>query len=64
MTTQLATLPTDFTPADEPRLWRKLVRAAAKIGFADTAVAAWYCATDPLTPGHPHDVSEFRVRPE
>lgn len=52
MTTDTAALPTDFTAADEPRLWRKLLRAAARIGFADTAVAAWYCATDPLTPSH------------
>ncbi|MEK0084119.1 YkvA family protein [Benzoatithermus flavus] len=51
MTTDLATLPT-WSPADEPRLWRKLVRVAAKIAFADQLVAAWYCAKDPATPMH------------
>ncbi|MFO1075492.1 MAG: YkvA family protein [Geminicoccaceae bacterium] len=50
MTRDLATLPTDFTPADEPRLWRKLVRVLAKIGFADSLLAAWYCAIDLKTP--------------
>src|SRR4051794_22558484 len=40
----------NWSPADEPRLWRKLVRVAAKITFADTLVAAWYCAMDPATP--------------
>jgi uncharacterized membrane protein YkvA (DUF1232 family) len=52
MTTDLATLPTDWSPSHEPRLWRKLVRVAARISFADTLVAAWYCAVDPLTPTH------------
>ena len=52
MTTEIATLPTDWSPSDEPRLWRKLARMAARITFADTLVAAWYCATDPLTPTH------------
>lgn len=52
MTTEITTLPTDFTPADEPRLWRKLARVIAKIGFADSLAAAWYCATDPRTPTH------------
>jgi uncharacterized membrane protein YkvA (DUF1232 family) len=51
MTTDLATLPT-WSPSDEPRLWRKLARVAARIAFADQLVAAWYCARDPATPGH------------
>lgn len=51
MTTDLVTLPT-WSPSDEPRLWRKLVRVAARIGFADQLVAAWYCARDPATPMH------------
>jgi uncharacterized membrane protein YkvA (DUF1232 family) len=51
MTTDLATLPT-WSPSDEPRLWRKLVRVAARIAFADQLVAAWYCAKDPATPMH------------
>jgi uncharacterized membrane protein YkvA (DUF1232 family) len=49
--TDLATLPI-LEPADEPRLWRKLVRVVARIGFADQLVAAWYCAKDPATPRH------------
>lgn len=51
MTTDLATLPT-WKPADEPRLWKKLARLAARASFADSVLAAWYCAKDPLTPGH------------
>lgn len=30
--------------------WRKLSRYAARIPFAEEAVAAWYCARDPRTP--------------
>ncbi len=30
--------------------WPKLARAAAHIPFADTALAAYYCATDAATP--------------
>lgn len=41
-----------WKPADEPRLWRKLARVAARLTFADSLVAAWYCATDPRTPSH------------
>jgi uncharacterized membrane protein YkvA (DUF1232 family) len=52
MTTDITTLPTTWSAADEPRLWRKLVRVAARITFADQLVAAWYCATDPATPMH------------
>ena len=50
MTRDLATLPSDFTSADEPRLWRKLVRVLARIGFADSLLSAWYCAVDAKTP--------------
>lgn len=42
----------DFSPAQERRLWKKLVSVAARITFADQLVAAWYCAIDPRTPGH------------
>lgn len=31
--------------------WRKLRRYARRIPFAEEAVAAWYCAHDPRTPG-------------
>ncbi len=51
-TTDLVPLPTDFSPADEKRLWKKLARVAARITFADQIVAAWYCAVDPSTPNH------------
>ncbi len=30
--------------------WAKLRRVAARTGFAQEAVAAYYCATDPATP--------------
>ncbi len=52
MTTDLIALAPAWKPADEPRLWRKLVRVAARITFADSLVAAWYCAKDPATPMH------------
>ena len=52
MTTDLITLAPRWKPADEPRLWRKLLRVAARIGFADSLVAAWYCAVDAATPMH------------
>ena len=51
MTTDLVALP-QWKPADEPRLWRKLARLAARIGFADQLLAAWYCAADRNTPSH------------
>ena len=50
--TDLVSLAPEWRPADEPRLWRKLVRVAARISFADSLVAAWYCATDGKTPIH------------
>jgi uncharacterized membrane protein YkvA (DUF1232 family) len=43
---------TTWTPSDEPRLWRKLARVAARVTFADSLVSAWYCATDAATPAH------------
>jgi uncharacterized membrane protein YkvA (DUF1232 family) len=51
-TTDLLPLAPEWRPADEPRLWRKLVRVAARITFADSLVAAWYCAADSRTPLH------------
>jgi uncharacterized membrane protein YkvA (DUF1232 family) len=51
MSTDLVALPS-WKPADEPRLWRKLARLAARIGFADQILAAWYCAADRNTPAH------------
>ncbi len=30
--------------------WKKMVRVAGKIPFAEEAAAAWYCARDPETP--------------
>jgi uncharacterized membrane protein YkvA (DUF1232 family) len=51
MSTELVALP-QWKPADEPRLWRKLLRVAARISFADQLVAAWYCAVDAATPMH------------
>jgi len=30
--------------------WPKMTRVLARIPFAENAVAAWYCAFDPLTP--------------
>jgi uncharacterized membrane protein YkvA (DUF1232 family) len=52
MTTDLIATAPRWKPADEPRLWRKLMRVAARIGFADSLVAAWYCAVDAATPMH------------
>ncbi len=52
MTTDLIAIAPEWQPADEPRLWRKLLRVAARIGFADSVVAAWYCAVDAATPAH------------
>lgn len=50
MTTDLIAIAPRWKPADEPRLWRKLARVAARIGFADSLVAVWYCAVDAATP--------------
>ena len=53
MTTEtLPQLPTTWTPQDEPRLWKKMVRVATRISFADALVSAWYCAKDPASPTH------------
>ena len=35
MSNDLVALAPDWRPADEPRLWRKLARVAARITFAD-----------------------------
>ena len=35
MTTDLIAIAPRWKPADEPRLWRKLLRVAARISFAD-----------------------------
>jgi len=34
----------------EERLWRKLLRYAGKIPFAEDIAAAYFCAVDPATP--------------
>jgi uncharacterized membrane protein YkvA (DUF1232 family) len=52
MSTDLVALAPKWKPADEPRLWRKLARVAARITFADSLLAAWYCAADAKTPMH------------
>src|SRR3546814_16423891 len=31
--------------------WRKIARVAGRVPFADEAVAAYFCALDPTTPG-------------
>ena len=51
MSTDLVALP-QWKSSDEPRLWRKLARVAARITFADQILAAWYCAVDRRTPMH------------
>src|SRR5690606_9380974 len=30
--------------------WKKMVRVASKVHFAEDAAAAWFCARDPRTP--------------
>jgi uncharacterized membrane protein YkvA (DUF1232 family) len=52
MSTDLIALAPSWKLSDEPRLWRKLLRVAARISFADSLVAAWYCAVDAATPMH------------
>jgi uncharacterized membrane protein YkvA (DUF1232 family) len=36
----------------EEGFWRKLRRTAARIPFADEAIAAYYAMRDPVTPGY------------
>ena len=43
-------VPVTWKAEDEPRLWRKLARVAARIAFAEDLVAAFYCAMDRTTP--------------
>jgi len=54
MTMQNLPVPVIARPDDEDRVrsgfWRKLRRVAGKIPFAEDAVAAFYCARDPVTP--------------
>lgn len=45
-------LPAVWKPADEPRLWKKLARVAARLTFAEDLVAAFYCAVDKGTPSY------------
>ena len=52
MTTDAWISRVNWEPADEPRLWRKLLRVAARISFADSVLAAWYCASDRRTAPH------------
>jgi uncharacterized membrane protein YkvA (DUF1232 family) len=35
----------------EERFWKKLLRLAGKIPFAEDLAAAYFCAVDPATPG-------------
>ncbi len=35
----------------EERFWKKLLRVAGKIPFAEDLAAAYFCAVDPATPG-------------
>ena len=35
----------------EKSFWKKLLRVAGKIPFAEELAAAYFCATDPMTPG-------------
>ncbi len=35
----------------EEGFWKKLLRVAGKIPFAEDAAAAYFCAVDPATPG-------------
>ena len=46
------TLPVPWTPRDEQRFWKKVVRAVSRISFAEDLVAAFYCALDRRTPGY------------
>ena len=43
-------LPTVWTPQQDRRFWKKLVRVMARISFAEDLVAAFYCAIDRTTP--------------
>ena len=52
MRLELDRLPVVHRPPDERRFWRKLARVLAHVPFAQDLVTAWYCAKDPLTPGH------------
>lgn len=52
MSMELVPSPAIWTPRDEQRLWKKLARVAARLTFADTLVAVWYCAKDPATPAY------------
>ena len=52
MSTDLVSLAPEWKPSDEPRLWRKLARVAARLAFVDSLLAAWYCAADGRTPMH------------
>ena len=39
-------------PPDERQFWKKLRRVLARVPFAEDLVAAYYCASDPDTPGY------------
>ncbi len=39
------------TRAVERGFWEKLLRVAGRVPFAEEAAAAYFCATDPATPG-------------
>ncbi|MBV9419791.1 MAG: DUF1232 domain-containing protein [Alphaproteobacteria bacterium] len=42
-------MPSDKATVDE-NFWKKLLKVAGKIPFAEDAAAAYFCATDPATP--------------
>jgi uncharacterized membrane protein YkvA (DUF1232 family) len=49
---EFAGLPVASEPPDEKRFWKKLKRVIARVPFAEDLVAAYYCASDPSTPGY------------
>ena len=44
--------PVVWSAAHSTRFWKKLVRVASRIGFADDLLAAFYCAVDSRTPAY------------
>ena len=43
-------LPAVWTPQQDRRFWKKLLRVVTRISFAEDLVAAFYCAIDRTTP--------------
>jgi uncharacterized membrane protein YkvA (DUF1232 family) len=50
-TLQAAARLTDNSRIVEQGFWRKLVKFAGQVPFAEDLAAAYFCATDPETPG-------------